>query len=302
MFQIRVRLPAKVAQGTTYERGQALTETIVVAGFFLVPLMLLGVYVGKWAFLQDRSIEAARYAAWERVVSRAAPPAGRSWTAMKSDDELRAEVSVRYFGGRGERITAIAGNANAADLAKGSSQEPLLHKHDGQPLLVEREKNITVASHEEAFDGGWSGGAMNALGQLAGNPLQMTGPTVAAVTVLAAGLPQKLFSEVGLGTPLQFKAQAAVLTDPWSANGPGEEEQLLRNGFMRNLDLLSRGKVPFTVGATTLYYLGFPLGKLFDEAKKHIDDPDKNQLKIDTNLQFGDRLQPMPTMPNYTGP
>ncbi|MGC9239893.1 MAG: hypothetical protein ACP5D5_09540 [Acidithiobacillus sp.] len=284
------------------EKGQALTETVVVAGFVLVPLLILGVYVGKWAYLQDRTIEAARYAAWERIVWRTEPPKNREWVALKSDADLANEVRVRYFSGTRERITAVAGSANGADAAQGASRDPLLRKHDGDPLLVEREKNITVATRQEAFDGGWTNGVMNALNRVAGNPMEMTGPTVATVSTTAAGLPQRIFAQVGLGNPLTFRAQAAVLTDAWTANGTQEEEKLLRDGFMKPLETVSRGKIFFTGLSQVLYFLGLPLGNLFREAQYHYSDPDANRLKIDTELQFGDRLQPAPTIPNYTGP
>ena len=113
------RVPEIVDRRASRERGQALTEVVVVAGFVLVPLLILGVYVGKWGYLQDRSIEAARYAAWERVVSPAAPPAGREWASLKSDADLQKEVSIRFFGGRGERLTAVTSSAGAARIASG---------------------------------------------------------------------------------------------------------------------------------------------------------------------------------------
>ncbi|XTI72236.1 hypothetical protein ACQAYK_11180 [Acidithiobacillus sp. AC3] len=284
------------------EKGQALTEVVVVAGFVLVPLLILGVCVGKWGYLQDRSIEAARYAAWERGVSPAAPPVGRDWASLKSDADLQKEVSIRFFGGRGERLTAVTSSAGAARIASGSSPEPLLRKHDGQPLLVQREQNITVATRQEAFDGGWTSGVSNALNRLAGNPLQMTGPTVAAVTVSAAGLPQRIFAEVGLGDPLQFRAQAAILTDLWTANGPGEEEHLLRDGFMKPQELVSKSKVAFSVAGQAFYLATWPLGNLAEEFEKHWNDPDRDRLRIDTEQQFGDRLQPYPQIPPYPGP
>ncbi len=290
-------------QQTTRQEGQALTEVVVVAGFVLVPLLLLGVYVGKWAYVQNRSIEAARYAAWERVVSPANPPQGRSWSSLKSDTDLQHEVAIRFFGGRGERLTAVTGSADAGTLASGSSREPLLRKHDGEPLLVERENNITVNTRQEGLDPGLVGGLNNALNKLTNNPLASTGPTVATVSTTVAGLPQRIFAEVGLGNPLQFTAQAAVLTDPWTANGPEEEkEAILRNGFLQPLDLLSKGKIPFNYSAYALYIEGYVLGNLFSEYQKHWNDPDRDRLKIDVEQQYGDRLQPMPSIPDYTGP
>jgi len=290
-------------QQTSRQEGQALTEVVVVAGFVLVPLLLLGVYVGKWAYVQNRSIEAARYAAWERVVSPASPPQGRSWSSLKSDTDLQHEVAIRFFGARGERLTAVTGSADAGTLASGSSREPLLRKHDGEPLLVERENNITVSTREEGLEPGLVGGLNNALNRLTNNPLASTGPTVATVSTTVAGLPQRIFAEVGLGNPLQFTAQAAVLTDPWTANGPQEEkEAILRNGFLKYLDTVSKGKIPFNLSAYGLYsLLDFP-AHFFKEYKAHWMDPDKDQLRIDVEQQYGDRLQPMPRIPDYTGP
>lgn len=287
------------ARGRYRETGQSLVELVVVAGFLLVPLMLMGVYVGKWGYLQDRSIEAARYAAWERVVSRTAPPASRNWSALKSDEDLQREVAIRFFGGRNEQLQAVASSAR---LANGSSLEPLLHKHDGQPLLVEREKNIQVATHEQPFADGWTTTAMMALNKITGNPLQMTGPTVATVSVTAAGIPNRIFREVGLENPLTFTAQAAVLTDSWAANGPDEEVSLLRNDFMRPQELVAKGKVAFDFSGLALYGLGLPLGNLFREFTDFSKDPDKYHVKIDPEQQFGDRLQPKPQIPAYQGP
>ncbi|MCE5388199.1 MAG: hypothetical protein K0041_06425 [Acidithiobacillus sp.] len=279
-----------------------MTEVVVVAGFVLVPLLLLGVYVGKWAYVQNRSIEAARYAAWERVVSPASPPQGRSWSSLKSDTDLQHEVAIRFFGARGERLTAVTGSADAGTLASGSSREPLLRKHDGEILLVERENNITVSTREEGLDPGLLGGLNNALNRLTNNPLASTGPTVATVSTTVAGLPQRIFAEVGLGNPLQFTAQAAVLTDPWTANGPQESEAIQRNGFLKYLDTVSKGKIPFNYSSQALYYEGLLLGNLFSEYQKHWNDPDRDQMKIDVEQQYGDRLQPMPRIPDYTGP
>ncbi len=289
-------------QQITRQEGQALTEVVVVAGFVLVPLLLLGVYVGKWAYVQNRSIEAARYAAWERVVSPASPPQGRSWSSLKSDTDLQHEVAIRFFGARGERLTAVTGSADAGTLASGSSREPLLRKHDGEILLVERENNITVSTREEGLDPGLLGGLNNALNRLTNNPLASTGPTVATVSTTVAGLPQRIFAEVGLGNPLQFTAQAAVLTDPWTANGPQESEAIQRNGFLKYLDTVSKGKIPFNYSSQALYYEGLLLGNLFSEYQKHWNDPDRDQMKIDVEQQYGDRLQPMPRIPDYTGP
>lgn len=280
------------------ERGQALVEVAVVAGFVLVPLLLMGVYVGKWAYTQDRSIEAARYAAWERIVWRNQPPAGRQWTALRTDGVLRDDVAVRFFGGRGEKL-----ESDNRSAAQGAGTEPLLHKHDGQPLLTEREKHIALQTREEvnAMDKGLLKAALVAAKQgQNGMGIDLTGPTVATVSVTLDGIPQRLFREVGLQQPLTFTGQAAVLTDPWSAKGPSEaqaiSERLATPPQIEGIRHTQRG---IKVIMDTLRATGFLLGGLFGETASFHSSP---TIPVNPELQFGDRLQPAPQIPSYRGP
>ncbi|MEY2343030.1 TadE family protein [Acidithiobacillus sp. IBUN Pt1247-S3] len=282
----------------TREDGQALVETVVVAGAVLVPLFLGMVYAGKWGFTQDRAVEAARYAAWERVVWRAQPPAGRQWTAQRSDDELRQDLTVRYFGDRNEKITADNSGA-----AQGSSSEPLLHKHDGKPLLTERERHITLATREEgsAMAGGLLGSALAAAKFGRGLGIEMSGPTVATVSVTLDGIPQRMFREVGLAQNLTFSAQAAVLTDPWSANGPAEAQKITQDFANPPQIVATRtlGQYAIKVPMLALRVTAFLLGGLFSETDRFKPSA---LVPVDQELQFGDRLQPRPNIPRYIGP
>ncbi len=255
------------------ESGQSLTEFAVVGALVLVPLFLFTGYIGKWGFTQLRAIEAVRYVAWERTVWRTAPPSGRAWAAIKSDDQLREEVAQRFFSGRGEAITA-----STASTAIGTSHEPLLTRHDGQPLLADRAQ-VAVETHEEAapalLKGAWGIG-QKLLGLGGGFPLEMSGPTVATVSVPITGIPQ--FQE--LARPLTFTAQAAVLTDAWTANGPGEEKRLVQGMLPSNW--LNNPAVK-SVAAVGIWL--FPELGRFEPAT------------VDPEVQYGDRLQPMPRQP-----
>ena len=251
------------------EKGQSLAEFAIVAAFALVPLFLFSIYVGKWSFTQLRGIEAARYVAWERTVWRAAPPPGRDWPAIKGDDTLRQEVAMRFFGGRDERLEPVTAVQSAST---GPSPEPLIHRHDGQPLVPERER-ITVTTSIEK-DASALGKAIQGLQNIGAFPLEMSGPVVATVSVPVSGIPQ--FPE--LSRPLDFRAQAAVLGDGWSANGPGEEKKIVRS-MAPQLGLLDN---PVIRGAASLLSWVFPEYQRFEPSK------------VDPEVQYGDRLQPFP--------
>ncbi|MHB8248906.1 MAG: hypothetical protein ACYDCX_08495 [Acidithiobacillus sp.] len=259
-------------RGVPREHGQSLTEFVVVAAFALVPLFFLVIYTGKWSFTQLRAIEAARYVAWERTVWRDQPPPGREWAAIKSDGVLRSETAVRFFGQRDAALSTS--NASAA---AGGNVDPMLTRHDGQPLLRDL-FTIQMATREEPISTGVSMKFLSALMGIANVPLQMTGPTVATVSVHLEGLPRYAYM---LGNPLaqgpQFTAQAAVLTDAWTANGPNEETRIVKK-FLPS-GYLDNGAVNAIRSAG---------GWLF---------PELNRLDfghVDPEVQYGDRLQPYP--------
>ena len=253
------------------ERGQSLTEFVVVAAFALIPLFFLVIYTGKWSFTQLRTIEAARYVAWERTVWRDQPPQGREWLAIKSDADLRNEAAVRFFGPH---------NAGLSDANTGSGQnvDLILTRHDGQPLLHDL-ANIQVATHEEPISTGVSMKFLGTLMKLTDIPLRITGPTVATVGVQLEGLPGYAYlPDNPLARGLQFAAQAAVLTDAWTANGPTEEVRIVKK--LLPTAYLDNGAM------NTVKSVG---GFLF---------PELNRLEfghIDPEVQYGDRLQPYPS-------
>lgn len=76
------------------QRGQALTEFCVASAFVLVPLFLMIPLLGKYMDMKASTIQAARYAAWERTVWY--DSAG--WDSVsKSDTEIALEIKNRFF-------------------------------------------------------------------------------------------------------------------------------------------------------------------------------------------------------------
>ena len=251
---------------TYNEHGQSLTEFAVVTAFALIPLFFLVIYTGKWSFTQLRTIEAARYVAWERTVWRSQPLQGREWVAMKPDADLRNEAAVRFFGQHGMSLTN-AGNGIVID--------PILTRHDGRPLLRDL-ANIQVATREESISNGVSMNFLGTVMKITDIPLRMTGPTVAIVNIQLEGLPgYRYLPDNRLASGPLFTAQAAVLTDAWTANGPAEEARIVKK-FLPTayLDDEAIKAVP-TVGGT-----------LFPELER------LDFGHVDPEVQYGDRLQP----------
>ncbi|MHB0889486.1 hypothetical protein [Acidithiobacillus sp.] len=265
------RLRPPVCSGTRpAESGQSLTEFVVVAAFALIPLFFLVIYTGKWSFTQLRAFEAARYVAWERTIWRDQAPRGREWSATKSDADLRNEAAVRFFGGHN-------GGLSNTDTGGGNNVDPILTRHDGQPLLRDL-GNIQVATHEEPVSTGVSMKFLGTLMKLTDTPLRMTGPTAVTVSVQLEGLPGFGYLP---GNPLakgpQFTAQAAVLTDAWTANGPAEEARIVQKFLPSQL-----------MDNTAINAVKAVGGWLF---------PELNRLYfgyVDPEVQYGDRLQPYP--------
>lgn len=271
MLNIDKKIFIKQDKLVTMEHGQSITEFVVITAFALIPLFFFVTYTGKWGFAQLRAIEAARYVAWERIVWRKSPPSEREWTAIKSDADLRNEAALQFFGMRGHGLTHVS-------PANSRTVDPLLTRHDGQPLLQDL-STVYATTREEVIADGVSMKFLGTLMKLTHVPLHMTGPTSATVSVQLAGLPgYGYLSENPLAIGPQITAQAAVLTDAWTANGPDEEtrvvKKLLPSGFLDN-SVVNTVK---TLGAT-----------LFPELN-HLDFG-----HIDPEIQYGDRLQPYPS-------
>lgn len=135
------------------QRGQALIEFTIAAAMLLVPLFFMIAYVAKYHDMQSASIQAARYAAWERTVYFGGAswecsydsesyraknqPGGVNWacgTAWKSDAAIQSEVGRRFFADAGE---GLDGDANAP--------KPMWHDHAGVPLLATYGQEISTA-------------------------------------------------------------------------------------------------------------------------------------------------------------
>ena len=126
------------------QNGQALIEVTIAAAALLVPLFLMLAYVAKYHDMQSATIQAARYAAWERTVYFGGQtwecnyddktyraknkPGDAKWacgTAWKSDEDIRNDVGRRFF----------KGSWLSSGLDDAVDERPLWSDLAGTPLL-----------------------------------------------------------------------------------------------------------------------------------------------------------------------
>jgi len=108
---------------TLPQRGQALVEFLIAASLLLVPLFFMISYVAKYHDMQAATIQAARYAAWERTVYFGSGD-WASGTATKSDAAIQNEIRSRFLSARG------TGFANPT-----TENNSIWSDHAGEPIL-----------------------------------------------------------------------------------------------------------------------------------------------------------------------
>ncbi len=79
--------------------GQAMTEFVIAATLFLIPVFLIIPLLGKYADMKSSVIQAARYNAWERTVwySSTSSSSGNWPGNDKSEATIRTEMAGRFF-------------------------------------------------------------------------------------------------------------------------------------------------------------------------------------------------------------
>lgn len=83
----------------TAQRGQALTEFVIGAVLFLIPLFLIIPLLGKYADIKASAIQAARYNAWERTVwyGQTASSTGDWEGNDKSEATIKSEMASKFL-------------------------------------------------------------------------------------------------------------------------------------------------------------------------------------------------------------
>jgi hypothetical protein len=208
---------------TRLQRGQSLVE-FLVAMVFMIPLFLGVYYVSKYADLQQATVQASRYAAFQRAMQ---PDEARLPTA-DIEDKLRARFFARGDGfGNGERLASSDGASNLP-----SSQGQVVFWRDlaGNPLL-QSFGQITLDFESEALTP--VAAVANEQGAMLysqhNRPIQRANVEVSLMDHLAGGQ-----------EPLKIGASTATMGDAWNAEGSvGVRAGLSGNALSRVSDAMA---------------------------------------------------------------
>lgn len=207
------------------QRGQATVEFVIAAMFFLIPLYLIIIALGKFADVQAGASQAARYAAWERTVWLSDTQWKNrmgSTANTKSTDELRSEIAWRVVGSN--RTTIAANDKSRSDLRNGTLS--MWTDGEGKPLL-ERYSDLTLAESGHALSLAECPTCVTPLDLKAG-PLTLgiavpQNNMVVADAAIAVGANsaalKRLFPAYTGYAGLQTSDRVALLPNEWMANG-----------------------------------------------------------------------------------
>jgi hypothetical protein len=161
------------------EKGQAMTEFLIAASFFLVPLFLAMSLIAKYIDIKQANVQAARYQAWEYTVWYANDTERdyfgndgeimSGFTAadqpIKAASETRNESKQRFYRNPGnENTTFPILDADQTAPWDAAEANPLWRNHRGQPLYAAADGDVaTLASSEDTPTIPVVGGIMNLL-------------------------------------------------------------------------------------------------------------------------------------------
>lgn len=217
-----------------------MVEALIASALVLVPLFLAIPVIAKYMDIRSYTVQAARYAAWERTVwfggAAAAATGSNRWNANeKTDDVIRYEIGHRVLS---ESVASPGSTAahfsSSGDSGNGSAQgRQFWHDRQGNTLLK------TYADNSAQINNGAAPGLVNTLlSPLLGITSYISSFTLdshalytanVGVTVndvaynTGAGLGDGSGGSLYIvsGAPVSFSEKSVLLANGWSANGPG---------------------------------------------------------------------------------
>lgn len=214
----------KKCGATRLQRGQSLVE-FLVAMVFMIPLFLGVYYVSKYADLQQATVQASRYAAFQRAMQ---PDEARLPTA-----EIQDKLRVRFFTrgeafGNGERLDS---SESASNLSNRQGQIVFWRDLAGNPLL-QGFGQITLGFESEALrpEAAMTREQGATPYSQHGRPIQRANVEISLIDHLAGGR-----------EPLMIGASTAMMGDAWNAEGSaGVREGLSGHALSRVSDSVAR--------------------------------------------------------------
>ena len=200
--------------------GQAMVELVVMAG--VMTAIFTGVWmVGKFHDVQYSTIQAARYAAWERTAH----------PDSFSDTRLQSQTRARVFVWNQNPYLAADGKPNGSTwVARELNGQWADHKGT---LLIERPDWVSVRTSSAALPGRAANAFARTIGSIGSTIGKVTGgekldpgglktSTVSVKLTDWANLAPKLLPDGMDHLNLTLNEHSALVTDSWDASGPGQ--------------------------------------------------------------------------------
>ena len=221
------------------QHGQAMVEALIASALVLVPLFLAIPVIAKYMDIKCYTVQAARYAAWERSVWFGGDAAakmgigngGNKWKAnAKSDDQIRQEIDSRLlYDSTSPFQSGSATTGNEKTFWHDRKGTSLLQNYDGNSNKVDNSTSpgltsvllsplLTITSVVSNF-------TLDTKAEYTAD----VGLTVKQVAYnTGAGLGGCKGSSdcqgvdyLATGTPMSFSEKDVLVANGWSANGPG---------------------------------------------------------------------------------
>lgn len=201
-----------------------MTEFVVGAMLFLMPLYLIIPMLGKYADVKAAAAQTARYTAWERTVWYGGNSSSNSWPGnSKSYQEIENEARQRVisFGQKiqsNDKAASAFTDTGARNLWRNRDSSVMLKKYDDAAVGSISNNNSPDTVTGDVL------GAITAITSITGFKLETnglyTGNAAITVTTLPIGL-NLSGSDSGKFDPgvLVFRDKNVILANAWAANG-----------------------------------------------------------------------------------
>lgn len=263
--------PGRLAWPWGRQSGQATAEMVIASLFLLVPIFILIPIVGKLIDFKMATIEAARYAAFERTITSNQSSVRGATFASLPDQDLQNGMLMRFYSANGGTITATQ-NSSTQNFAP----RPLWVDQKLTPFMPNAsDGNVTITQNASPSYADQSlGRILSLLNNLhIGFDWDQNGYYTATVTA-SASLPSIIGTAGGqpldtyFESPLTFTATDALLSDTGSATSPSYVHQQIKQTLLTSL-------LNFTSSVNQYDFLlpdlgGLKLGHIVTDSSKEV--------------------------------
>lgn len=220
---------------TRFQRGQAMSEFVAAMALFL-PLLFGLIYIGKYSDIKHETIQASRYAAFERALDPS--------STHEPDTVLQEETRARFFmdGSRnqGALVSTTANQATAGTLNPLWGQmngDPMLQKYSDVAVSFGAEQNVDDVALAPVDAANTLLFGLNSNGQFQAN-VEVSPANIASFTPLSA-------------VNLKIAASTVVVGNAWNAGGAASVASGLTGGTPGSMPIRPGG-VLSAIGSTLL--------------------------------------------------